>query len=271
MSVRGGQHLILFQLRKGAFELPVCKKALCLIHGIGKKRLERIANHLTLSVTPVQDKRGKHVNRKNIIPEPVRNQVREHIESFPKQISHYSRTRSSRQYLYPDLNLKIMYDLYLKKFEPEIYRQKQDNLLFKPTVSYDFYGRYFRENFNMSFGRPRKDACKKCDILENKIRRAESEEEKSSFETQKKLHLLKSEWFYKELKEKSKEAEDNDHVEVLSFGYQQNMPLPKVPSGDAFYLRQLWIQNFCIHSAKNKTGHFLCMTKLPVKKEPAKL
>lgn len=32
--------------------------------------------------------------------------------------------------------------------------------------------------------------------------------------------------------------------------------LPKAPSCDAFYLCQLWVHNFGIHSAKNKTGHF---------------
>lgn len=193
-------------------------------------------------------------------------QVHEHIESFPKQISHYSRTRTSRQYLSPDLNLTIMYDLYLQKFEPETYKLKQDKLPFKAKICYDFYGRYFRENFNISFGRARKDTCKKCDILENKLHGAESEEEKKSFEIQKKLHILKSEWFYKELKDKSKDAEDNDHVETLSFDFQQNMPLPKVPSGDAFYLRQLWVQNFCIYSAKKKTGHFFMYDETICKK-----
>lgn len=192
-----------------------------------------------------------------MIPEHVKKQVHDHIESFPKQISHYSRTRSSRQYLSADLNLTIMYDLYLKKFEPEAYRLKQDKLPFQPKISYDFYGRYFRENFNISFGRTRKDTCKKCDTLENRIQSAESEEEKENFETQKKLHILKSEWFYRELKAKSKEAQENNHIEVLSFDFQQNMPLPKVPSGDAFYLRQLWVQNFCIHSAKKKNWTFL--------------
>ncbi|GLV46150.1 hypothetical protein CBL_02866 [Carabus blaptoides fortunei] len=117
--------------------------------------------------------------------------------------------------------------------------------------------------FKYSFGHIRKDTFKKCDTLENRIEGAESEEEKKSFETQKKLHILKSEWFYKELKEKSKQAQENDHIEVLSFDFQQNMPLPKVPSWDTFYLRQLWVQNFRIHSAKNKMGHFFINMESP--------
>lgn len=84
-----------------------------------------------------------------------------------------------------------MYDLYLKKFEPEMYKLKHDSLPHKPKISYDFYGRYFRENCNISFGRPRKDTCKKCDVFDNKIQSADSEEEKITFETQKKYTYRK--------------------------------------------------------------------------------
>lgn len=47
---------------------------------------------------------------------------------------------------------------------------------------------------------------------------------KKILKSKKKLHILKSEWFYKELKAKSKEAQENDHIKVLSFDFQQNMP-----------------------------------------------
>jgi hypothetical protein len=43
-------------------------------------------------------------------------------------------------------------------------------------------------NFNISFGTARKDTCKKCDILNNKIQSADSEEEKA-FEIQKKKYI----------------------------------------------------------------------------------
>ncbi|CAG9827341.1 unnamed protein product [Diabrotica balteata] len=83
----------------------------------------------------------------------------------------------------------------------------------------------------------------KCNILNNNIQSPASEEEKKSFELQKNVHLRKSEVFYKELREKSKEAQENDEIEVLCFDFQQNMPLLKVPSGDAFYLRQYGSEN----------------------------
>jgi hypothetical protein len=41
-----------------------------------------------------------------------------HITSFPKQSSHYSRSKSETEYLSPDLTLQKMYNLY-KKQNPE--------------------------------------------------------------------------------------------------------------------------------------------------------
>lgn len=80
-------------------------------------------------------------------------------------------------------------------------------------------------------------------------------EQIESAKVQKQLHLLKAEVFYKKLKESSEIAVNNPDIEVLSFDYQQNFALPKVPSGEAFYCRQLWMYNFCIHSAKSKKAH----------------
>lgn len=48
------------------------------------------------------------------------------------------------------------------------------------------------------------------------------------------------------MKAKLELARNDPEVELLTFDYQQNAPLPKVPSGDAFYLRQLWMFNVCI-------------------------
>jgi hypothetical protein len=130
----------LFQLRKGAFELNVCKMALCLLRGIGKKPLERIATHLSTNITPVQDKRGRHSSSPNLIPEDLKRQVHEHLNSLPKRISHYTRKKNDKYYLSSDLNISILYDLYLKKYEPDMHKLKQDCLSYKPKISYDFYG-----------------------------------------------------------------------------------------------------------------------------------
>lgn len=54
------------------------------------------------------------------------------------------------------------------------------------------------------------------------------------------------------------EAKEHNEVELITFDYQQNMPLPHVPRGDVFYKRQLWTYNFCIHSGKTgQSFHFM--------------
>lgn len=56
----------------------------------------------------------------------------------------------------------------------------------------------------------------------------------------------------------AKETQSNTNIEVLSFDYQQNMPLPHIPGGDVFYKRQLWVFNFCIYSAKTgRSYHYM--------------
>lgn len=87
-------------------------------------------------------------------------------------------------------------------------------------------------------------------MLENQMKVEKDPTLLADLKTRKDLHLLKSEEFYKELKLKIAEAENDDTVETLSFDFQQNMPLPAISSGDVFYKRQLWVFNFTIGSAK---------------------
>ncbi|KAJ8870118.1 hypothetical protein PR048_029130 [Dryococelus australis] len=44
---------------------------------------------------------------------------------------------------------------------------------------------------------------------------------------------MKAETFYRDLKEKTELSKEDEEVEVLTFYFQQSLPLPKVPSGDA--------------------------------------
>ncbi|CAH1099870.1 unnamed protein product [Psylliodes chrysocephalus] len=102
----------------------------------------------------------------------------------------------------------------------------------------------------------RSDTCQKCDHLNNSIAAEENAETKVRLETEKRIHLQKAEVFYAKLREYTNLAREDESVDVLRFDYQQNLPLPHIPSGDAFYKRQLWGYNVCIHSAKKKEATF---------------
>lgn len=215
------------------------------------------------------DKRGQHSNRPNRIPEEIVNQINEHIASFPRRKSHYSRHDNQKKYfLSSELNIFKMYRLYLEKFELEQHQLLEDGKEYKdinPKVRYDFYNRQFNLNHNLSFGHPRSDTCQKCDHLTNIIAAENDAERKVILEGDKRLHIQKAEVFYKKLKEATELAKGGG-VDVLCFDYQQNLPLPHIPSGDVFYKRQLWEYNFCIHSSKTKLATFYMYDEMTAKK-----
>lgn len=257
-----------FQIRVDTEVHVVCKKAFCSIHGISKHRVNSIASNLkTGDLTPKPDGRGRHTTRPNKKTAKTIAQVDEHIRSFPRRRSHYSRSdNQKRYYLSAELNITKMYRLYLETYEPEQFQLYENGKDINPEVSYDFYYRHFNSNYNISFGHPRSDTCQKCDKLENSIAAEENAEIKAKLNQEKSLHLAKAETFYKSLKEKSTLAKVDKSIEVLCFDYQQNMPLPHIPSGDVFYKRQLWVFNFCIHSAKTGESKFYMYDEITAKK-----
>lgn len=134
-------------------------------------------------------------------------------------------------------------------------------------MKYNYFVNYFNYNFNISFAYPRSDTCQTCDKLKKLIDNENNIEEKIAFETEKQINLRKAEVFYTYLKQLSAEAKQMDsEIDVLSFDFQQNMPLPHIPSGDVFYKRQLWSFNFCIHAASTGKSHFYMYNESVAKK-----
>ncbi|CAH1113579.1 unnamed protein product [Psylliodes chrysocephalus] len=107
---------------------------------------------------------------------------------FKGRKSHYSLHYSQRVYLPEDLNVKIMFNMFLQQ-NP------------KKKVSYKTYRTIFVTKFNISFVYLRTDTCSACD--EHKAKKMSIENDLSQearlsrLETEHKLHLLKAEMFYK--------------------------------------------------------------------------
>ncbi|XP_071056373.1 uncharacterized protein [Onthophagus taurus] len=249
-----------FTVKDGVKNFQICKNALLAIHGIKKGRIDRIINHLKNNATPPTDLRGRHYNRPNKISQDIVDQIHNHILSFPKYKSHYSRNDNlSKYYLSPLLNVAKLHMLYLEKHEPIQYRILQENGTnenFKPVVQYEFFRKYFTENFNITFGSPKSDTCQKCDKLIKQIDSADTEDEKNRLQTEESLHVSKAQTFYEKLKDKSELSKTTTHVEVITFNFQQNFPLPVSSSGDVFYKIQMWVYTFCIHVASTGKSYF---------------
>ncbi|KAK3929200.1 Centrosomal protein POC5 [Frankliniella fusca] len=147
----------------------------------------------TLSGTP-PDQRGKKAPPHKL-KEDKRTLVLNHIESFPKYVSHYCRKDTSQKYLPSSLNIRTMHKLYLEKHpEPE------------QSVSYSTYQRIF-DTLNLKFHQRLSDTCSKCDTLIVKIKHATGEE-KAKLEKEHELHKRKAERAY-ELKRKLKKKKLN--------------------------------------------------------------
>ena len=63
------------------------------------------------------DQRGKHENRPNRVPAAVIDDIKSHINSFPRFESHYCRKSSTKEYLEANLNLTKLYNEYEKHCE----------------------------------------------------------------------------------------------------------------------------------------------------------
>jgi len=80
--------------------------------------------------------------------------VKEHIAKFPRYISHYTRSKNSKEFLTGVSSIAEMYRLYVDECKANS----------KTAVSEWVYRRIFNCDFNLSFRVPKTDTCKRCDM-----------------------------------------------------------------------------------------------------------
>jgi len=222
-------------------QIHVCKKAFAALHGIGKKRVERLCTLLSINKPP-QDMRGKGTS--NVKSETFTSAIREHIKKFDIKSTHYGGVR--KQYLDAKLNVKIMYELFVK-----------ENPNLKEQISYKYYLNYYKMHFGFSFGRPQVDVCSTCESLSVKLKDPHlCENSKRAVVAEMMVHKIRAKKFYTAMKQA--QANKDDNTAVLSFDYMQNLPLPAIPVQEIFYLRQLWCFVFGIHDLKTNSAKFYC-------------
>lgn len=213
-------------------QIHVCKTAFCALYQISRKKVDIIKGKMESGQSaPSKDARGRHMNRPHKISDVVEEAVVAHINRFPTEQSHYSRNSNPhKRYLAPNLNMSLMYRLYIEDCKEQ---NKPDNYLIKKST----YAKIFTTKFNLSFSHPKSDTCSKCDSGKSN---AEHEENvKLGFE-------LMS-------KDREKALKDKNEC-YITVDLQQTMPLPKLTTSKAFYLRQIWFYNLGIHVITTK-GH----------------
>ena len=237
--------------------------------------------------SPHVDQRGRHAPA-NKTSDVDTDFVKEHIRSFPKYKSHYSRASNPhRQYLSPDLSITKMHVLYVDVCSTQG----------KHAVSEWVYRKIFNETFNLSFGRyvydplspslspslpplppslppslppfseycahyftiflinsllsPKTDACKTCDTFKVQIDGEKDEVKSAQLRAELDLHLCKAERSYQVLKEVTALSRIDANILTITFDLQQSLPTPMLSTNVVFYKRQLW--TFIIHVCISET------------------
>lgn len=196
------------------------------------------------------DMRGRHTPT-NKLPEHVLNGIRSHIRSFPKYPSHYSREKTSREFLGSDLNQKKMYTLYTLKCEEEGVPRRE-------TAKFWAYKRVFQSEFNLSFKSPSTDTCDKCDHLKLQLEEPSLEEEvKSKVKQEYDDHLEDASKRYEKKREDKETSRSGDNTKVVMLDLQKCLPTPYLSNSQSFYLLKLWTLNLTIYDSTEK--HAYCM------------
>lgn len=234
-------------------DVAVC--LLCL-HGITNRRVQTIKKNLAELGEAKDDGRGKHGSRRHALSDETKTKVMCFIKPLKGRKSHYSLKDSSRIYLPEELNVAKLHRMY-----------NDSNT--ENKGGYTTFREISEGNFNISFGFPRKDTCSTCDTFkaelattQQKLATCEDEEAKKTLtkhlqniESEKKLHLLKSENFYS-LNKNSEKARKKNDIEAIAMDYQKNLPTPNISTNDVYYRRQLNFISFNVHVLSDSTSVF---------------
>lgn len=230
-------------ITKNGQRVPVCRQAFLSLHSVTSSRVARL-NTLLLEGKSPKDLRGKHSNRPHALASENLAKIKEHIESFPYKTSHYS--SKNMHYLNANLTVKTMHSLFLKK-HPDL----------ETMVKYEYYVKYFNENYCFKFGRPQVDVCSECERLKTKLLDQQlNNNAKRVIAAELIVHKRRAKKYYTKLQEIKKKCEEEPEVMGITFDFMQNLPLPNIPVQEIFYYRQLWVYAFQIHNLKDGSGHF---------------
>lgn len=192
------------------------------------------------------DQRGKS-EHKHKIPETSKNVVRQFIKRLPMYESHYGRRTSDKMYLKPGLNKAKLYKIY----EEYCLEEKEE------TVKKHCFDNIFDYEFNISFKARHSDTCASCDHYNRIVNDPKSSQsEKDAAGAESALHRDLAKTCTRECKDDIETAQQSENeIAVLTFDLQKALETPSLTTSVAYYKRQLWTYNLCIHDEVNDKGN----------------
>ena len=189
---------------------------------------------------PLREKRGDLKTFKFTAND--RRLVKEHIDSFPRDVGHYNRHRSEKEYLSGDLNVNRLFKAFKEKYP-------------NSKISSKFYRSVFLKDFpNLSFRRPR-DTCKTCDRLNiaSKSLFNRTTQQKATLELE--LHHRQVDSVFAAIKNDFITSSlPGSEICTVTMDLQKVFAIPKLTHSNMYYCRQLSAYNFGIHVADVDDG-----------------
>lgn len=229
----------------------VCQAVLASTLGIHRSRLAYIRQKKTAqSGIVINDMRGQHVSPRNKLSEHKVKAVTEFLKKFPKYVSHYS--NNNKCYFPPNLTKAKLYNIY--KLENE------------DSVSYNVFNKKLDE-FNVSFYKPKKDTCSRCDEYKAAISNQDvSEERRKKMEEEHQEHLKRASEARKLLKNTEQLCRTQAENLVFTFDMEKTQPMPHINTSVAFYKRQLWLYNLGINNRATNKATMCIWTEVEAKR-----
>lgn len=210
---------------KSGVRIRVCKVAFGKVFGVGPDRLTDLANFYDKTGEAKPESRGGDHKVKKYGPK--RTSVIEFIKKLKARESHYGRNKSCKLYLPHELkSIENLCRIYNANQEPS------------NRVTYPFFKKIFRNNFNLAFGTPRTDVCCFCLRYKHLLLVETDPSKKQLIRARLRIHKLRSKGFYKLLKERK------PRIKTMAGDCQQNQCLPKIPDQASYFSRQLNLYNF---------------------------
>ena len=221
----------------------VCKKFFLKTLDVGERYVDHALKNKTEGVFGSSDRRGKHVPH-NKTSEKSINFVKQHIESFPTVDAHYTRKDTRRKFLGQDLNIKKMYDEYVK-----ICKESDPQAI---PVSTHVYRNIFNTEYNYSFHIPKKDQCDLCFTYRRETNDGKNPDNNPSLKEKYDCHQKRKVRAREEKQKDKMTAEKSDSkVHVATFDLEAVLYTPCTLASQLYYKRKLSTYNLSVYSLAN--------------------
>jgi hypothetical protein len=181
-----------------------------------------------------EDFRGKHGQQRKLDPE-IHASVRAHINSIPRIESHYCRANTSREFIE---NSKSVADIHR---DYKLSREEAG----LPAATYNTFNNIFKDEFNLSFFKRKKDLCNLCESYTNG-----SEEEKALLQEALDIHHREKE-LIREMKEKDKQ---DPSIIAACFDLEAVLSAPLCEVNAFYYVSKIATYNFTLYELQSKQG-----------------